>query len=361
MNDATSSGQLSAEIIQKITEFANALAWKKPDLNVLRPEYSGQYPPIAEAMQRQIIMSDWRKRLVLPDLRAFKNQTVALFTDCGGESKDAKYFIYSTFVCAWDLSGPFSEMMKNVRQRHGLGSKEIAFKDFRMGQVRRSLPNYLTALNAVPGFLFTLAVDKRLTSLFGPRGKETNELIAQGLMEAGIGERKPEVNEKLLRVVHVAAFLTGLLAHDGQKIFWMTDNDAISPTQEMHKKTLLLFQRALGLYARKDFTFPVLGGALPFEEGSVQMLDLLSSTDIVGGTLDQYLTQLDSVPAEDVKVKQGCDLVLQWLAYDGIGLKKMTIIMRPGKEGAFETATFETFECNLKDTPERGTFIPIVV
>jgi hypothetical protein len=295
---------------------------------------------------------------VLPNLRAFNNETVAAFSDYGGESKDGKYLTYSTLVCGWNLTGPFLEMMSSVRQRHGLGTKEIAFKDFRMGQVQRALPEYLTALNVVPGFLFTLAVDKQLTSLFGPQGKETRELIARALTEVGAGERKPEVNEKLLRVVHVAVFLTGLLAHDGQKIFWMTDHDAISPTREMHEKTLVLFQRVLGIYAREGYTFPLIGGAMPFEERSLETLDLLSATDVVAGSLDQYLAQREAFPVEDIKVKQGCDRVLQWLAHDGIGLKKMNVIMRPGENGAIEAATLEF---DLQNPPKDAKIISVVV
>ena len=168
-----------------------------------------------------------------------------------------------------------------------------------MGQIQRALPGYLAALNAVPGFLLTLAVDKKLTSLFGPQGKDTQELIAQALTEAGVAERKTEVNEKLLRVVHLAAFLTGLLAHDGQRIFWMTDNDAIAPNAEMHRKTLILFERVLGIYARKGINFQQLGGAVPFKDRDLQTLDLLSATDIVAGSLDQYLTELDTVSTGD--------------------------------------------------------------
>ena len=89
----------SDEMFQKMTEFANAVAWKRPDLNVLRPELNGQYPPVAEAIQKHLKLSDWRKRLVLPNLRAFDNETVAVFSDYGGESKDAKYLTYSTLVC----------------------------------------------------------------------------------------------------------------------------------------------------------------------------------------------------------------------------------------------------------------------
>ena len=82
-SDAQQEGQgrLSTEMIQKITELANTLAWKKPNLDVLHSERAGQYPPIAEALQRHIKLSDWRKKLVLPNLRAFGNETVAVFTD----------------------------------------------------------------------------------------------------------------------------------------------------------------------------------------------------------------------------------------------------------------------------------------
>lgn len=197
-----------------------------------------------------------------------------------------------------------------------------------------------------------------MTSLFGPEGKETRDFIAQQLAEADLGERKPAVNEKLLRIVHIVAFLTGLLAHDGQNILWVTDHDAISPTREMHQKTLELFQRVLGIYSRKNCTFPLIGGALPFEERSLRILDLLSATDIVAGCLDQYLTKRGIIPAEDIVVKDGCERVLQWLSHDGIGLKKMNVVMRPGKSGAIEAATLE-FE--LEDPPKDATIIPVVV
>ena len=99
-SDAQRAGQgrLSIETIQMITELANTLAWKKPNLDVLHSERAGQYPPIAEALQRHIKLSDCRNKLVLPNLRAFGNETVAVFTDFGGESR-SQYLTYSTLVC----------------------------------------------------------------------------------------------------------------------------------------------------------------------------------------------------------------------------------------------------------------------
>jgi len=87
------------------------------------------------------------------------------------------------------------------------------------------------------------------------------------------------------------------------------------------------------------------------------MLDLLSATDIVAGSLDQYLTQSQSVPVEDINVKPGCDLVLQWLAHDGLGLKKMNVIMRRGEK----TIEAATLEFDLENPPRDPIIIPVAV
>jgi hypothetical protein len=348
--------QLSAAMIQKVGKFADEVAWKRPDLDVLKPELSGQYPAVIEAVQQHIKWSDARKRLVLPDLRAFANETVAVFTDYAGEHKEAKYLTYATLVCGWNLVHDFLQAMKIVRQQHDLGAKEIAFKDFGMGQLQRSLPGYLAALDFVPGFLFTLAVDKRLATLFGPQGKQTRELIASALTEADLGGRRPKVNEKLLRIVHVAAFLTAMLAHDNHKIFWITDHDAISPTPEVHREnTLVLFQRVLGLYARENLNPALMGGALPFAERSLETLDLLSATDVTAGAIEHFLSRSEAAPAEEPK--EGSDLVLRWLAHDGPGLKKMNVIVTPGEKGAVAGA----LEFRLQDAPSNALIIPVRV
>ena len=181
------------------------------------------------------------------------------------------------------MSDLFLERVKNVRKEYNLGNKEIAFKDFSMGQLNRALSEYLNALDLLPGFLFSLAIDKRIGSVFGPSDKDTERWIVEVLESEGFGGRKPAVNEKLLRVIHILAFFVGLFTRDGQKVFWMTDNDAISETEEMHMNTLSLLQRVLTLYTKDGVEFPVLGGALPFADDQLGIRDMLSATDVVAG------------------------------------------------------------------------------
>ena len=87
-------------------------------------------------------------------------------------------------------------------------------------------------------------------------------------------------------------------------------------------------------------------------------LDLLSATDVTAGAIEQFLSRSDTAPAEDVRVKQGCDLVLKWLAHDGVGLKKMNVIVRPGEKRAINAATLEF---GLKDAPSNLVIIPVKV
>ena len=88
-----------------------------------------------------------------------------------------------------------------------------------MGQVLGALPDYLLTLsNYLPGFLLTLAVQKKVLEVFRPTAKETSSLLEAALESIGVKARKPRVNEKLMRVVELIAFLTALLGKDGQKV-----------------------------------------------------------------------------------------------------------------------------------------------
>ena len=304
-------------------------------------------------------MSHRRGKLILPNLAAFGNQAVGVFSDYGGEHKESSYLTYSVLVCILNLRDLFAEKIRGIREEYQLGGKEIAYKDLRMGQVRRALSDYLLTLsNYLPGFLLTLAVQKTVLEVFRPTAKETSSLLEAALKSIGVEGRKPRVNEKLMRVVELVAFLTALLGKNGQKVFWMTDHDKISPTNAKHEETLKVFDALLRVYCRNNQTFSLVGGALPFEERDVGMLDLLSATDLCAGALAEYLTQREAREADKIAVKRGCEHVLQWLAHDGIGLKKMNIIMRRGAGVPIESAVIEFA---LDSPPEDITIIPIAV
>jgi hypothetical protein len=290
----------------------------------------------------------------LPDLSALANNTVGIFSDYSGEGA-GNHLTYSFLMCSWDSLHPFRNMMKKLRTTYSLGNKEIEFKDFGMGAIRAALPAYLDLLNGyVLGLLFTLVVDKRIPSLFGPQDRSTGVALSQGLEKDGFGKLKPHIAEKAFRVVHTAAFLTALLGHPGQKIFWMTDHDAICPDAQAHNRLLALFHNVLSLYTSRESG--LIGGARPFSERSTDYLDLLSAADVVAGSVAQYFTSRDKLGEQDAYVKEGAENILVWLGCDGLALKKFCVQLSLGNDG---TIRFGMVEFIPKQTPDTVTVLPI--
>jgi hypothetical protein len=341
--------------MKDIVEYANLLVWKDPQWDLLQKHGPEQYPVLAQVLQRELRLHHARGRLLLPELQAFGNDAVAVFSDYGGESS-GRFHTYTALVCGYGYTGVFSQRMSRVRAAHKLEEKEIEFKDLRMGQLQRALPEYLDALNQLPGFLCSLAVDKRIKTLFGLPEKDARQRLSGILDSEGLGEWKPDVAEKLLRIVHFTAFLTAMPTHDGQKIFWMTDHDAICPKPQSHLQLLSLFERVLGIYTRPGCVFPRIGGAVPFQPRDLGTLDLLSAADLVAGSIEPCIPISGSNADPQTQVKFGADKVLQWLAYDGIGLKKATIMIRIGAGGAIEAGVVELRPVK---PPEDVTVIPI--
>jgi hypothetical protein len=71
------------------------------------------------------------------------------------------------------------------------------------------------------------------------------------------------------------------------------------------------------------------------------LIDLLSAADVAAGSVAEYLTKLDLHRPDDILVKEGSDSVLCWLAQDGVGLKKITLLLRRAHNDTIEAGTVE--------------------
>jgi hypothetical protein len=339
---------------EALIKFANRMVKKPNQINVLQDKYIGQYPPLITFVDELFKKSLKNKSLILPELNKDGNEATSIFSDYGGEAKDSNYLTYSFLICGWNHSFGLDLEMQTIREKYGLGDKEISFKDFGFGPIKRALPEYLKCLdNFVYGMLFTVIIDKKAGPFFDIR-TENGLTVSQHLKANNLGTWKPKVAEKLMRITHIAAYLTNLLAEENQKILWMTDSDAIASTSSQLNDLIKVFDRVLLLYGEKPY--PLVGGAIPFKERSIKMLDLLSCSDIAAGSLEHYFTRKEKMK-DSLTVKEGANSVLDWLGRDGIGLKKKTIIIeaaeKPGTVN-YGDVQFET----INDTNEMK-FVPI--
>jgi hypothetical protein len=340
------------EMSHTLAHLANRWVLKNPNLELI-PD-SEDYPWFVVELQRQLKALDSRGELLLPNLKN-DNESIAIFSDYGGESKDAKYHTYSFLICAWNQLDPFLMAMGQLRKQTGLDNplKEIAYKDLHYGPVQRALSGYLNHLsNFVNGLLLTVVVDKDVGSVYGTDKKNSQQFIVKTLSDHGFGELKPAVAEKMMRIVHFSAYLVALLSRDGQKIFWMTDHDSIAPNSERHMQTLSVFNSLLAHYSKHGFS--MVGGALPFVERLPMWLDLLSAPDIVAGSVEHYMSRR-KIFGEQFTITEHCNKVLTWLAVQGIGLKRHTVIIRKERQGVVSS----TLKFILKEPLLNANVVPV--
>lgn len=339
---------------KELVNLAAKLTLHRANLSVV-PD-TDEYPWFIRELQDQLMAQEARHELLLPNIKD-NNESIAIFSDYGGESPDSKYLTYSFLICAWNQTGNFTKAMETLRNDTGLNSplKEIAFKDFRYGPIKRALDGYLKNLsNYVNGYLLTVVVEKSVRSIFGTDRKATHDFMTKTLIENGFGKWKPDVAEKILRVTHFAAYLVALLSRTGQKVIWMTDNDAIAPTNERFEDVLKLFGNLLHHYCKHELS--TIGGAVPFKEKTPEFLDLLSATDVVAGSVEHYFSRSHGSNDEPL-IKQEVSHVLHWLSGQGVALKKHAMIIRAkGDSLVSSTLKFEP-----KEQDPEAIIVPVIV
>ena len=204
-----------------LTKYAARVVMRNPNLNIV-PD-TDRYPWFIKEFQRHLQSSERRKELLLPNLQD-DNETIAVFSDYGGEHPSSKFNTYSFLIVAYSQLHSFHEKMAELRSEYGLKDpfKEIAFKRLDHGPSFRFLEPYLsTAQNLINGLVLTVVVEKGVDSLFVDEKLNSSVVLQEALAQIGMSYLKPVVAEKLLRVTHYLVYLITLLSKDGQKVFWM--------------------------------------------------------------------------------------------------------------------------------------------
>jgi hypothetical protein len=313
---------------RELFDYIQMVTLTDPNLYILDSEHPA--PQFIHQVQECFQTMHKKKQLLLPDISS--SETICVFSDYGGEHKGSKFHSYSFLVCAHapDL---LQSQMGEIRKRSGRDApmKEISYKTKNYGPVKRAIPHYLHALdNLVVGGVFTFLVDKTIESLFAPTRQDFAKLTDEVLADVSMLYLQPDVAEKLFRVVHFSAYLVALLSSPKQKVFWMTDHDAIAASQARHADLLKVFQRVLHLYTHNEFA--LLGGATPFAERDAGYLDLLSVPDLVAGAMEHFFT---NKPAgrTSFEVPEAVDHISRWLAHQGVSLKKHNFIFQKKPAG----------------------------
>jgi hypothetical protein len=319
-------------------EFVNSMILKEVCFDSVKRERFNENSALIKLLDSYLQEQNKKGQFILPELKTLGNESIAIFSDYGGEHKGSKYSSYTFLFCGWNHCWHVGEEFKRLRDKFDLNGKEISFKDLDYGPTQRVLDEYLNTLDRkVFGFLLTVLIEKELPTLF--LAKENQHLVNE-LENNGMGKWHLKTAEKLMRILHLIGYVLPLLAESNQKIIWMTDKDPVVANDEMFKNALQLLKAVMKIYS--DNSYKTVGGAkLPFSDKNVHTMDLLSITDLVSGSVEQYF----SVEKKEgvANVKPGAEKVIKWLSTPGDFLQKEVVrVYKEGNEIKIEGIKFNT-------------------
>jgi hypothetical protein len=281
-------------------------------------EILNECPPIIQRINERLGVIKEKDGSAFPDFS--KAETVLSVSDYAGENNAG----------LWDL------VRKAVRYQKLDFTRNMEFKKLNKDRERRRiLKDFLNTFDFINGLSLTYLIHRNIRYLFTQRSPHTV------LKHEGLGDWKPHIAEKILRVIHLQALLVCGLTNEKHKFLWLTDTDAI--TKDI-KSLGRIFHRIFNFYS--THSFKVFGYAVPFENPDKTLDDLLAVPDLVAGALLEYFNQLEESQKENCNflVQSKSNDILLWLAKENTALKKLVILITPASPNRFDVKFIRVFE-----------------
>ncbi|MFC7333065.1 hypothetical protein [Rhodocista pekingensis] len=213
-------------------------------------------------------------------------------------------------------------------------SRRMSFKALNDGMRRRALVPFMQAAAGIEGCLVQFAISKVGGSLFTD---QINDEIGAELLK----KWKVTVQERLLRVLHLSAFLLSGLSTPGQDILWIIDEDDIAANVPLLTSLTELFGRVLSSYSSHTLRHIRCGTTSTFEDGNLIFEDIAAIADLTTGALGELCTGFvnDAVfPRRGLitplpnNLTWKTKLIASWMAAPGFRIRRHTTIleMEPG-------------------------------
>jgi hypothetical protein len=202
--------------------------------------------------------------------------SVAAFSDYAGDAQDAKYEVFATYLLHLNTAQSLLDQLETVKERHGIVTRTVDYKGRKDRKKLAALRDYVGTFADHPGICVAICWDKR-THAFRRRQLDRRKLreeIASKVDPA----LKFEVAERLVKALGFLPVI-GHGLRDGDRLIWISDNDAINDGA-------CAGQVSTSLQAIASQVIPVrlaaFGHARPLDPSHKTLLTL---ADLVAGTL----------------------------------------------------------------------------
>jgi hypothetical protein len=208
----------------------------------------------------------------------------------------------------------------------------MAFKALNDKVRRSALSAFLKIGSQIHGWLITFAISKNGLSFFdsGPRDPEIVEKLAQW---------KRPVQERLLRVLHLSAFLISGLCSPKQNVLWIIDQDEVASNVEQLTRLTSLLGTVVSHSLTHDLGH-IRCATAESDDGSLSIEDLLSYCDLAAGAVCEVTTTMAGgrrnlqehiVALLPSGLSWKARTILSWLAASSGKLRQLTCLIEFGR------------------------------
>ncbi len=234
--------------------------------------------------------------------------TVFTVSDYSGSHKSSRYECFTFALLGNRDFTDWDKRRVDWRSKRSLGPRTFAFKKLGDKVKANLLQEFLALIGDLEGICVSFVVDKGVKSLFEQDGTTDFNTVAECWPKAKYGK---STFDRLLRISHFNCFLLAGMVSPKQNVVWITDQDEIASNEDQLRALTDVFCSGLCRYlASSDGTLPfTLGhircGTTASDNGTLQIEDIASIPDLVGGALSEVWTRYSD---SGIRLRKGLDL-----------------------------------------------------
>jgi hypothetical protein len=199
-----------------------------------------------------------------------RGRALVLVADFGGHHQKQHFDTYTFLILDLTKNQDWLAWQRHFRNAILRNHRRMSFKALNDGMRRRAIVPFMRAATGIEGCLVQFAISKVGGSLF--TGVSNDEVGGELLKRW-----KPSVLERLLRVLHLSAFLLSGLSAPGQDVLWIIDEDDIAANVAKLTDLTELFARICASYSFHTLGHLRCGTTATVEDGSLAFEDLAAS------------------------------------------------------------------------------------
>lgn len=282
----------------------------------------------ANALLRELDVGD---PTALPNLR--RAATIAIGSDYSGQHSTSNYEALGFVFADLDRCRAWMEARRNLRDEILSDGRRFSYKSLKDRRRAVALPQFLEAIDLIPGLAVVILVEKTIASLF----KSSGRIEASDPEIRLLSHWSPRVVERLLRVCHFAAFFLAGLSRENQDVLWITDQDDIVANPTRHSEMVEVFGRICNHYLTHTLRHLRIA-TTESDTGKRDVEDFVSIADFAAGAVCEALNayhRADSrpVPGIVLPIPTGIDdkalRLMNWFSDKRSALKRLVIAFEP--------------------------------